>query len=97
MEIWRLVTNVPLLPVYQAAICAVVNLLFPGIGTIIAALLSPTHVSKSQIVIGIFQALLSFLLVGFLLSAYWSFLLLTKAISESDKLNAPTPYTNKMQ
>ena len=97
-QIWELVTNVPLVNKHVAIGCGVVNLIFPGIGTIIAACSAQDNVSKAQIMIGILQALLSLLFIGFLLAAYWSYLLITKAMSHENQVtkfasagNVPQP------
>ena len=81
-QIWELVTNVPRIPKPLAFICAFLNLIIPGFGTIVAACMAPNNVSKAQVMIGVMQFLLTFFLVGFIMATYWSYLLVTKAMQE---------------
>ena len=51
---WRLVTQVPKVPIHFAAIAAFLNFIIPGFGTIFAACLDEAiTVSKTQITIGV--------------------------------------------
>ena len=72
---------------YFAIGCGLVNLILPGVGTIIAACGGKEEtVSKAQIVMGILQILLSFFLIGFFLAAFWSFLLVSKAMDSENEV-----------
>ena len=51
--IFDLVMNVPLLGKALAVVCAVLNLIFPGLGTIIASCADEDTVSKAQILVGL--------------------------------------------
>ena len=46
-QIWEMVTNVPRLSKEKAVLCAFLNVIVPGIGTIVAACLSDENVSKA--------------------------------------------------
>ena len=85
-QIWNLITEVPLVTKPVAIGCAVVNLIFPGFGTIIAACAASDNVSKAQITIGILQSLLSLLFIGFLFAGYWSYLLVMKALHHEKQM-----------
>ena len=53
-QIFEMITNVPRVTVPIAVVCGVVNLILPGLGTIIAACMHQENVSKAQIAVGIF-------------------------------------------
>ena len=74
--IWQKVKNVPKLSKPLAIFCAVINVILPGFGTITASCLtSEEKVSKTQIYIGLLQFLTGVLIVGWIWSMYWSYLL----------------------
>ena len=91
--IWEKIKNVPKLSRPLAAFCSLFNLIIPGSGTVTAACLTEEQlVSKTQLLVGVIQFMLSFLVIGFFLSWYWAYLLFAKSleIGEFDT-NRPTP------
>ena len=78
-QIWELVTTVPRLNKGFAVGFLFLNLLLPGFGTIAAACAANENVSKTQMVIGVFQFFTSFVLIGYIWAIYWSYLSITKA------------------
>ena len=78
-EVWELITKVPKLSKTHAVASAVVNAILPGFGTILATCLAETNVSKAQLMIGLMQTMLSFFLIGYFWSLYWSYLFIIKA------------------
>ena len=52
-ELWLIVVNVPKLSHIVAVICAVLNCIWAGSGTILAGFV-PDNIMKTQIVIGVF-------------------------------------------
>ena len=83
-QMWDLVTEVPRLHKALAVILALLNVVFPGWGTMMAACFVRTDetVSKTQISIGLIQFLTSFFLIGWILSIYWGYLLVKEAWRE---------------
>ena len=79
---WRLVTQVPKVAIHFAAIAAFLNFIIPGFGTIFAACMDEgLTVSKTQIVIGVAQFLTSFLIIGWILSLYWGYLIVMRSLN----------------
>ena len=79
-QVWELVSNVPYVSKPVAIVSAVLNLLIPGFGTMIAACASSDTVSKTQLVMALIQFLTAFVLVGWILSIYWGYLIVIKAM-----------------
>ena len=79
-QVWELVSNVPLVSKPVAIVAAVLNFLIPGLGTAIAACASQDVVSKSQLMLGLLQFLTSFVLIGWIMSIYWGYLIVMKAL-----------------
>jgi hypothetical protein len=74
--------------------CAVANLLIAGLGTVICAFLTDKNINKTQLWVGLMQFLTAPFLIGYLLSIYWSYLMITKVgktESELAPLNSGTP------
>ena len=78
-KVWELIRNVPQISKPAAVAQAVLNLVFPGIGTIMMACASNESVSKTQLSIGCLQLLTSFILIGWIWALYWSYLGVQKA------------------
>ena len=91
-KVWQLITNVPFVSKPAAIGQAVVNLVFPGVGTMIMACSSSENVSKTQLSIGCLQLLTSFIIIGWLWAIFWSFLCVQKAWG-----NAPMPASGQPQ
>merc|ERR1712227_596270 len=79
-QVWKAVTDVPVVHKYLAIAAAVFNLILPGFGTAIAACGAASgNVSKVQLPVGLFQFLTSPFLIGWILSIYWGYLIVVKA------------------
>jgi len=76
---WELASNVPILHNIWAYICFVLNVIIPGTGTILAAVLGQSDFNKTQGVIGFFQFLTSVYLIGWIWSIYWGYLIVAKS------------------
>ena len=84
-RLFALMTDVPKMPIWKAAVCAMLNISLAGFGTIVAGCWGPKdYVNKIQIFIGIFTWMTCFFVVGYLISFYWCYLLL-KASWNSDE------------
>ena len=77
------ICDVPLLTKNYAYLCAIMNLVVPGLGTIVGACasISPT-VSKTQTVIGVCQFFTATIVIGYIWSVYWAYLMVTKAMAQ---------------
>jgi hypothetical protein len=79
-QVWDMVTNVPTVSKPVAFVSATFNVILPGWGTMIAACAATENVSKTQLTIGLFQFLTSFVLIGWILSIYWGYMIVMKAL-----------------
>ena len=77
---WEYVSDVPKVAVFTSYICAFLNVVLPGSGTILSSCYSSSnYVSKTQIIIGLHQFVTALLIVGWAWSIYWAYLIVTKA------------------
>ena len=83
-HVWELTTNVPRISKPLAIVCAVLNLVVPGLGTLVAACSAQENVSKTQLAIALTQFLTTFFIVGFVFAQYWSYLLVTKSLEDQN-------------
>ena len=60
-------------------ILALINLFFPGIGTIISSCFG-SSCSKTQFAVGILQTALTFILIGYPWSWFWAYLIIRKSM-----------------
>ena len=81
-HVWELTTNVPRISKPLAIVCAVLNLVVPGLGTLVAACSAQENVSKTQMAIALTQFLTTFFIIGFVFAQYWSYLLVTKSMED---------------
>ena len=70
-----MVTDLPELRKPIAVLCAILNCIVPGLGTLLMACSAEGTISKTQVCI----AALQFGLFGIFLSYYWAYLMLKKA------------------
>ena len=84
-QVWLLLSDVPYVSKPVATIAAILNLLIPGLGTTLAACFANENVSKTQLVISLIQFLTSWLLVGWIWSIYWGYLLVIKAFDQQSQ------------
>lgn len=85
IRVWSYVSDVPKVTLPVAYICAFVNVILPGFGTIIAAFASTSTsqsaVSKTQLAIGAMQFMTMLALVGWVWSIYWGWLIVQRAMN----------------
>ena len=79
-QVFEMCTNVPHVSKPIAAVCVLLNLIFPGFGTLVAACAAQENVSKTQMSIALMQFLTTVFLVGFIWAQYWSYLLVMKSL-----------------
>ena len=72
-----------------AVIAAILNLLIPGVGTMITACAGTGVVSKTQIAVGLLQFLTTYVLIGWIWSIYWGYLIVQKAWGKSQATQQP--------
>ena len=77
--VWELTTTLPRLSLVMVGVCGFLNLIIPGMGTLVAACLAQDNVSKTQMSIAVFQFFTSVFLVGFIWAQYWTYLLYVKS------------------
>ena len=99
---WELMTNVPKISKNIAYVCAVLNVVIPGLGTLVAACSAQDNVSKTQMGIALLQFLTAVFLIGFVFACYWSYLVVVKATEDENSVtrfagsNAPTMDSGKL-
>ncbi len=69
-----------------AYVCAILNLVLPGIGTILSAILGDANINKTQLMVGIFQFLTAITLVGFVWSIYWAYLIVVESQGDHSEI-----------
>ena len=85
-QVWELTTNVPRVSKPVAIVCAVLNLIMPGLGTLVAACSAQENVSKTQMAIALVQFLTAVFLIGFIFAQYWSYLLVMKSMEDQNSV-----------
>lgn len=86
MYVWELATNVPPLGNIWAYICFGLNVIIPGVGTMLAACLGDKHMNKTQLSIGFVQLLTSVYLIGWVSSIYWGYLIVKKSKGDHNEI-----------
>ena len=82
-ELWEIVQDVPRLGGVWPYICAILNVVLPGSGTMLAACLTDdTSWSKTQLVVGILQFLMAVYIIGWIWSIWWGVLILKKGLQD---------------
>ena len=83
-ELWGLVTDVPRLSSIWAVICGILNVGLAGSGTILAGVIADQNSwNKTQMAVGFIQLITSVYLVGWIMSVYWSYLLINRAFKDN--------------
>lgn len=82
-QVWALATDVPVVPSPCSWILGLINLFFPGWGTMMSSCFGGTC-SKAQFTIGLIQFSLTWILVGYPLSWYWAYLIIKKSMDSDD-------------
>ena len=88
-ELWGLITDVPRLNGIWVIVCAVLNVGMAGTGTMVAAVVGDKNGwNKTQLAVGFIQLITSVYIIGWLLSIYWAYLLVTKAYKDNQAVKA---------
>ena len=88
VELWNIVSDVPRLQGVWPYVCAILNVVLPGVGTMIAACVGYSlSWSKTQLMAGLLQMLTAVYIVGWAWSIYWSWLFLAKALRDKQEVN----------
>ncbi len=74
--IWK--ADIPSLSQVVAIILFILNIIFPGIGTILSSFLGGGF-RPWQLLVGFLQLILTILLIGWIWSIYWGFLMFEKS------------------
>ena len=82
-ELWEILTDVPALSAITAIVCAILNVGLAGSGTFISGILAGVSWNKTQMVVGLIQLLTSPFLIGWVLSIYWSYLLVKQSFRDN--------------
>ena len=88
-EAWGLIKDIPDLGKMKNYICAILNLLWAGSGTLVCAFLVK-NLDKTQLIVGISQMLLAPWLIGVFWSYYWAYLFITNKNNDLES----TPLVN---
>ena len=76
---WQLITDVPLTAQPYPLLCAVMNAIAPGTGTILATCLADDESwSKTQFLVGFLQMATCILIIGWVWALYWGYLLIMR-------------------
>ena len=85
-RVLEIAMDVPKTHKVVAVLCFVINFVLPGFGTMIAACATQAEtVPKTQIAIGFLQFLTSFVIIGWILSILWGWLIILKAWSYGEQ------------
>ena len=79
-------SDVPKLSNIWAYVCAFLNLVLPGIGTILSAILGDANINKTQLFVGVFQFLTAVTLLGFVWSIYWAYLIVVESQGDHSEI-----------
>ena len=71
--------SIPAMKQVIAIILLIVNIFFPGIGTMISACVGGGKLITDQLLVGLLQWLTAFCIVGWIWSIYWGILMVQKA------------------
>ena len=76
-EGWQ--SSIPSMNKTTALILFIVNIFFPGLGTMISACVGGGSLNTDQLLVGILQWLTAFLIIGWIWSIWWGWLMYSKA------------------
>lgn len=98
-QVWALITDVPKISNKVIAfLLFALNIVVPGectpllkfhigLGTIIASCFSEKW-SKTLFSVGLFQLMLAYILIGWIFSIYWGWLILKRALEDQEELKS---------
>ena len=79
LRVWELVTQVPQVSNIWAYLCFALNVILPGVGTMLVACIGDVNMNKTQLAVGLAQLLTSVYLLGWFISIYWGYLIVQKS------------------
>jgi len=93
-ELWKLVTTFPNSPLFIKYLMLILNIFFPGVGTMIYAIAGFRPFSKTQFIIGLMQFASSRVIIGYFWSVLWGVLFFNERpmpteIETQHNINAP--------
>ncbi|TNV81298.1 hypothetical protein FGO68_gene8798 [Halteria grandinella] len=87
-QVWALITDVPKISNKVIAfLLFALNVIVPGLGTIVASCFSEKW-SKTLFAVGLFQLMLAYILIGWIFSIYWGWLILKRALEDQEELKS---------
>ena len=79
-RVFEIAKDVPKTHKVVAVLCFIINFVLPGFGTMLASCLTQAQtVPKTQLAIGFMQFLTSYVIIGWILSILWGWLIILKA------------------
>ena len=86
-ELWEIVRDLPRLNGVWPFVCCILNVFFPGTGTMISSCVGYSiSWSKTQLVIGLLQLLTAVYIIGWLWSIWWGVILLKKGLEDKQEV-----------
>ncbi|CDW85958.1 UNKNOWN [Stylonychia lemnae] len=92
-QVWQLITDVPKIKSPWQYVCFILNVIIPGLGTMIVSGFSPKW-SKTLFMVGVFQLFLAYILIGWIFSIYWGILIVRKSWEDQAELQNFLEKTN---
>eukprot|EP00347_Sterkiella_histriomuscorum_P005773 403355324 len=92
-QVWALITDVPKVKTPWQYVCFILNVIVPGLGTMIVSGFSEKW-SKTLFMVGVFQLFLAYILIGWIFSIYWGVLILRKSWEDQTELQNFLEKTN---
>ena len=94
-QLWEIVSDVPRLSGVWPYIIFIVNIILPGIGTMITSCIGYQGPwSKTQLTVGALQFSTSVFLIGWIWSIWWAFKILAKALQDKVEVQNYLEQTN---
>ena len=90
---WALITDVPKLKTPWQYVCFLLNVIIPGSGTMIASCFGEKW-SKTLFLVGLFHLFLAYILIGWVFSIYWGYLIIRKSTEDEKELKQFIDKTN---
>ena len=85
-RVWALITDVPRVGNPMHIILFALNCVLPGTGTMILSCYGDKW-SKTQFALGVFQLFLTYILIGWIFSIYWGYLIYQKSTTDPIEVN----------
>ena len=86
LRVWELVTDVPRVKLFWAYLCLALNVLIPGLGTMIVSCVGDENINKTQLGIGFVQMLTAPYIVGWICSIYWGYLFVKRTSGDHNDI-----------